>query len=218
MALAIFDLDNTLLGGDSDHQWGEFLCDREIVDPQAYREKNNWFYGEYEKGRLDMKAWMEFALQPLVGQEQAVLQAWHQDFMTHYIAPIMLPQAAAVLKKHREQGDFLLIITATNRFITAPIAARLGVDALIASEAEIVDQAYTGRSAGIPCYQEGKVLRLEAWLSECGRSMENSYFYSDSHNDLPLLEQVDNPVAVNPDATLEKYAMQRGWPVISLRD
>ncbi len=218
MTLAIFDLDNTLLGGDSDHAWGEFLCDRSIVDADSYRARNNWFYGEYEKGELDMSAWLEFALQPLVDISQNQLAAWHADFMTNYIEPMMLPRAAELLDEHRSKGDFLLIITATNRFVTAPIAAHLGVDEIIASDAEIQDGKYTGRGSGIPCYQEGKVLRLQQWLSETGHALEGSHFYSDSHNDLPLLKLVDQPVAVDPDQKLENYATARGWPIISLRD
>ncbi|MBN0988072.1 HAD family hydrolase [Amphritea pacifica] len=217
MSLAIFDLDNTLLNGDSDHAWGEFLCDKGLVDAEQYRLSNDYFYQQYKAGTLDIYEFLEFALKPLSEHEPERLEQLHQEFMKTKVAPMMLDKAATLLQKHRAQGDFLLIITATNRFVTAPIATELGVDATLATDPEQIDGRYTGKIAGTPCFQSGKVERLQAWLEQTGHSMENSYFYSDSINDKPLLELVDNPIAVDPDALLEQTAKERGWPIISLR-
>ncbi|RTE64987.1 HAD family hydrolase [Amphritea opalescens] len=217
MSLAIFDLDNTLLNGDSDHAWGEFLCNKGIVDTQAYRQANDYFYQQYQKGTLDILEFLEFALKPLSEHEPAVLEQLHQEFMQTTVASMMLDKAATLLQKHRDQGDYLLIITATNRFVTGPIAAALGVDDTLATEPEMIDGRYTGKVAGIPCFQAGKVERLNAWLAQTGRSMDDSYFYSDSINDKPLLERVTHPVAVDPDERLKQTAEDNGWPIISLR-
>lgn len=217
MRLAIFDLDNTLLNGDSDHAWGEFLCARGIVDEKAYREANDHFLHQYQAGTLDIHEFLNFALRPLANHSEEQLNIWHGEFMAECIEPMMLPAAKALLDKHREQGDFLLIITATNSFVTAPIAQRLGVDALLATEPERIGDRFTGRVAGTPCFQDGKVVRLDAWLKETGYSLAGSSFYSDSRNDLPLLEKVENPVAVNPDAALAAAAKERGWPILDLR-
>lgn len=218
MRLALFDLDNTLLGGDSDHAWGDYLCERGILDPIAYKNRNDEFYKDYLAGKLDLKAYLEFTLEILARTEMAQLDEWHRDFMRDCIEPIVLPQALALLQKHRDAGDKLVIITATNRFVTGPIAARLGVQTLLATECEMADGRYTGRSTDVPCFREGKVTRLNRWLEENGFTLEDSYFYSDSMNDLPLLEQVTHAVAVNPDPNLRAEAEKRGWPVISLRD
>jgi len=218
MALAIFDLDNTLLGGDSDHLWGQFLCERGIVDATTFAARNDSFYADYCAGDLDIAEYLRFALGPLAGQPPEVVRGWHRDFMHSKIEPIILKRGRELLARHRQLGDRLLIITATNTFITRPIAAALGVDDLLASEAEMVDGRYTGEPCGVPTYQEGKVTRLQAWCREQSVSLEGSWFYSDSHNDLPLLEQVDNPVAVDPDDSLRERALAAGWPVISLRD
>lgn len=217
MRLAIFDLDNTLLKGDSDHAWGEFLCNQGLVDREAYREANDRFYQHYQQGTLDIEEFLGFALHPLTRFTREHLQQLHTRFMQECIEPMMLPAAQALLEKHRLAGDFLLIITATNRFITAPIAKRLGVDDLLATDPEEVNGDYTGHVAGTPCFREGKVQRLQAWLKQTGHSLEHSYFYSDSCNDLPLLEVVDHPVAVNPDETLLAVAQERSWPVLDLR-
>lgn len=217
MSLAIFDLDNTLLHGDSDHAWGEFLCEQGLVDSEVYRQANDYFYQQYQQGTLDITEFLEFALKPLATIPPAQLSALHQQFMTEKVAPMITDKALALLQKHRDQGDFLLIITATNRFVTGPIAERLGVDAILATDPEQIDGRYTGKVAGTPCFQDGKVVRLNAWLAETGHSMQGSYFYSDSRNDLPLLEQVEFPVAVDADETLTRIAQERGWPVISLR-
>lgn len=217
MRLAIFDLDNTLLNGDSDHAWGEFLCNEGLVDRQYYRAANDHFYEQYKQGTLNIDEFLTFVLQPLKTFPRAQLDALHQTFMQTVIEPMMLPAAHDLLKKHREAGDYLLIITATNSFITAPIAERLGVDAMLATDPEEIDGEYTGKAAGVPCFREGKVTRLHQWLEETGHSLKDSYFYSDSCNDLPLLEVVDYPVAVNPDAILLETANSRGWPVLDLR-
>ncbi|MBV66574.1 MAG: HAD family hydrolase [Pseudomonadota bacterium] len=218
MSLAIFDLDNTLLSIDSDHAWGEFLVEQGAVDPVAYREANERFLADYNAGTLDMAAFLEMALKPLAENTPEQLAAWHQQFMASKIEPHILPKAEELLARHRTKGDTLLIITATNRFITGPIAERLGVDDLIAVEPEMVDGRYTGRVDGVPSYREGKVIRLQAWLEAQDLTMDGAWFYSDSHNDLPLLEKVDHPVAVDPDDTLRKVAEERNWRIMSLRD
>ena len=218
MSLAIFDLDNTLLSIDSDHAWGEFLLEQGAVDPVAYREANERFMADYNAGTLDMAAFLEMALKPLADNSPEQLAAWHQQFMASKIEPHILPKAEELLARHRTKGDTLLIITATNRFITGPIAERLGVDNLIAVEPEMVDGRYTGRVVGVPSYREGKVIRLQAWLEAQDITMDGAWFYSDSHNDLPLLEKVDHPVAVDPDDTLRKVAEERNWRIMSLRD
>lgn len=227
MKLAIFDLDNTLLGGDSDHAWGEFLISAGLVDAESHRAQNNAFYRQYQQGGLNIAEYVAFAAMPIAGRSPAMLEKLHADFMRDFIEPMLLPAADRLLQQHRDSGDHLLIITATNRFITAPIAELMGVDTLIATELEQVDGVYTGRMQGIPCFQGGKVQRLEAWLDQFNRtssaaggpslSVDRSVFYSDSFNDLPLLEHVAEAVAVDPDDTLREQAAQRGWPIISLR-
>ncbi|MCV6610361.1 MAG: HAD-IB family hydrolase [Amphritea sp.] len=217
MSLAIFDLDNTLLNGDSDHAWGEFLCEKGVVDSEVYREANDYFYVQYKNGTLDIMEFLEFALKPLTENEPDTLQQLHDEFMQTKIQPMMLDKAATLLQKHRDQGDFLLIITATNRFVTGPIAEQLGVDDTLATDPEQIDGRYTGKVAGTPCFQDGKVKRLHAWLENNSHSLESSYFYSDSINDKPLLDLVTNPVAVDPDELLKQAAEENGWPIISLR-
>tara|TARA_R110002167_G_scaffold59207_4_gene167459 strand:+ start:172 stop:828 length:657 start_codon:yes stop_codon:yes gene_type:complete len=218
VSLAIFDLDNTLLSIDSDHAWGEFLLEQGAVDPVAYREANERFMADYNAGTLDMAAFLEMALKPLADNPPEQLAAWHQQFMVSKIEPSILPKAEELLARHRTKGDTLLIITATNRFITAPIAERLGVDHLIAVNPEVKQGRYTGRVSGTLSYREGKVTRLEQWLQEQDLSLEGAWFYSDSHNDLPLLEIVEHPVAVDPDDTLRNVAEERQWRIMSLRD
>jgi len=218
MALAIFDLDNTLLGGDSDHAWGEFACDLGIVDALSFRVANDNFYRDYQVGKLDIQAYLRHALSPLAGVDLATAADWHQRFMQEKIQPMLLPRAQELLQLHRDRGDHLLIITATNRFITEPIARSMGINDLIACDVEIIDGRYTGQPCGIPSYAEGKVQRLQLWLQHKPLTLQDSWFYSDSHNDIPLLELVDNAVAVDPDTALEVLAKERGWPVMSLRD
>jgi HAD superfamily hydrolase (TIGR01490 family) len=217
MTLAIFDLDNTLIGGDSDNLWGQFVCEQGLVDGAGFAEKNEQFYRDYQTGNLDINAYLRFALGPLKGQPLATLAQWHSDFMRVKIEPIMLDKASALIEKHRQQGHQLLIITATNEFITRPIATSLGIDELLACEAQMINDLYTGEPQGTPSYHAGKVIRLESWLAERPETLAGAFFYSDSHNDLPLLERVDNPIAVDPDEQLAAHASDRGWPIISLR-
>ncbi|MDQ5911755.1 MAG: family hydrolase [Pseudomonadota bacterium] len=216
MSLAIFDLDNTLLGGDSDYLWGRFLVEQGLVG-EHYERENQRFYGDYEAGTLDIYAYQAFMLQPLTGRPLCELNAWRERFMADKIEPIMLPKADQLLNQRRNTGDTLLIVTATNRFITEPIAERLRVPHLLATEPEMIDGRYTGRTVGLACFQQGKVSRLETWLAETGHNLAGSWFYSDSHNDLPLLNRVTYPVAVDPDAKLARHARECGWPIISLR-
>ncbi|MBF0463208.1 MAG: HAD family hydrolase [Magnetococcales bacterium] len=217
MALALFDLDNTLLADDSDHLWGEFLVTQKIVDGPHYEAQNNRFFQDYRQGTLDIQAYLAFQLGILAQHERATLYRWRETFVTEKIVPIIAPQAGAVLQWHRNRGDTLVIITATNRFVTGPIAQLLGVPHLLATEVEEQDGRLTGRPCGIPCFREGKVQRLTQWMQETHTNLTESWFYSDSHNDLPLLEQVAHPVAVDPDDTLRQVAQARGWEIISLR-
>lgn len=218
LSLAIFDLDNTLLTGDSDYLWGCFLVEQGLVDATSYEQINRQFYEDYKAGTLDITAFLTFSLRPLAKNDMATLHALQQKFMGTHIEPAIAPCAHELLAKHRAQGDFLLMITATNRFITYPIAQMFEMDDLLATDAEIINDRYTGQVAGIPCFQEGKVKRLESWLQNNHCSLENSYFYTDSHNDIPLLEQVTHAIAVDPDAKLARYAEKMGWPVMSLRN
>ncbi|MDX1347466.1 MAG: HAD family hydrolase [Thiomicrorhabdus chilensis] len=217
MALAIFDLDNTLIAGDSDYLWGEFLVKNGYVDGEDFAKQNDRFYQDYQSGSLDIMAYQRFALKPLSEQSMDTLADWHKQFMQTFIDPILLPKAQQLVNKHKKQGDRLLIITATNTFITRPIGKRYGITELLGTEGEIIDNRYTGEVSGTPTFQQGKVTRLNEWLEEQGETLEGSYFYSDSHNDLPLLEIVDFPVVVDADDTLSAIAKQKGWPAISLR-
>ncbi len=218
MSLAIFDLDNTLLGGDSDYLWGQFLVEHGVVDGDFFEQENQRFYAAYQEGTLDIQKYLEFALQPLAANEPAVMHQWRRRFLAERIHPLILPKAEQLLRRHRDAGDILLIITATSRFVTQPIAELLNVPHLLATEVEVKDGRYTGKSFDIPCFQAGKVKRLEAWLETMNYTLEGSWFYSDSCNDLPLLNRVDHPIAVDPDAALARYARDRGWPIISLRE
>ncbi len=217
MALAIFDLDNTLIANDSDFLWGEFLVNNGYVNADEFAQKNAQFYQDYQQGCLDITAYQRFALKPLSEQTLETLAQWHQQFMQQYIEPILLPKAQALVDQHREQGDRLLIITATNTFITRPIGLQYGITELLGTEGEIKNGRYTGEVAGVPTFQEGKVTRLNEWLLQENETLEGSFFYSDSHNDLPLLKLVDHPVVVDGDDTLIKFATQQQWPIISLR-
>ena len=218
MTLAIFDLDNTLIAGDSDHLWGDFLVERGLVDVARYKATNDQFYQDYKDGRLDIHAYLRFALSPLAEHALTNLIDWRSEFLEEKIRPIMLPAAARLLQKHRDQGHILMIITATNDFVTGPIAESLGVDYLLATRAAMTSERYTGEIDGVPCYREGKVQRLHEWLQQQrDHSLADSWFYSDSHNDLPLLRKVTHPVAVDPDPVLLREAQEAGWPLISLR-
>lgn len=217
MTLAIFDLDNTLLAGDSDYEWGQFLCEHGIVDRDAYERANQHFYEQYKAGTLNIHEFARFAFRPLTEHPLDRLQAWRAQFMDERIHPIILPRARELLSEHRERGHILMIITATNRFITEPIATELGVDHLLATDPQFRDGKFTGEIEGTPCFQGGKVERLEAWLKNHDTNLDGSWFYSDSHNDIPLLERVDHPVVVDADVPLTQLAAERGWPSISLR-
>jgi HAD superfamily hydrolase (TIGR01490 family) len=218
MTLAIFDLDHTLLDGDSDYLWGEFMVENQIVDEEEYRSRNEKFYQDYQRGELDNDRYLEFCLQPLTLHSIDNLHRWRSDFVKTWIEPIIAPGSRALLDIHRSRGDTMMIISATNLFITAPIAELLDIPYILSTEPEVVDNRYTGRYLGTPTYMEGKVIALEAWLANSSHNLEGSYFYSDSINDLALLEQVSFPVAVNPDEKLSLIAKQRDWRVMDLRD
>lgn len=218
MALAIFDLDNTLIAGDSDYGWGEFLVRKGKVDSNHYRTMNDRFFADYEAGCLDIGAYLQFSLEPLTRIPEPELQQLHKTFMREVISPMMLSKAHNLLEKHRQAADRLLVITSTNRFIAQPICEALSIDTLIATEPEMIDGQFTGQIVGVPSYAEGKVIRFNQWLSDNQERNEGSYFYSDSINDLPLLLEVANPIAVDPDAQLREQAQNRGWEIISLRD
>lgn len=218
MALAIFDLDNTLLNGDSDYLWGQFLAQQGHVDAAFYEKENQRFYDEYVAGTLDIFEFLEFSLSPLSQIEMSELEQLHQRFMDEYIRPAITTQSRDLIKEHTSKNDTLLIITATNLFITAPIAEELGIPHILATEPEMVNNRYSGKVFGTPCFREGKVERLKDWLKKTGGNLADSCFYSDSHNDLPLLEMVTIPVAVDPDDTLRSHAEMKGWEIISLRN
>jgi HAD superfamily hydrolase (TIGR01490 family) len=220
MKLALFDLDHTLLSGDSDYEWGQFLVDHGVLAREEYEAQNAAFYEQYKAGTLDIHEFLGFALRPLADHTDADLARWHAQFMAERIRPMISARARALVREHLQAGDLCAIVTATNRFVTAPIAREFAVPHLLATEPERVGGRYTGRVAGTPCFREGKIRRVEEWLAGLGRALadfEESAFYSDSHNDLPLLERVTRPVAVDPDPQLAAAARARGWPVISLR-
>ena len=220
MRLALFDLDNTLLSGDSDYEWGQFLVDRGVLDRDAYEAQNRTYYEQYVRGTLDIHEYLGFALRPLAEHPPADLERWHAEFMRDRIVPMIAPAARALVHRHLVDGDLCAVITATNSFVTAPIAREFGVAHLIATQPECRDGRFTGRVAGTPCFREGKLARLDEWLAGRGRRLGDfaeSVFYSDSHNDLPLLRRVTRPVAVDPDEPLATEAARRGWAVISLR-
>jgi HAD superfamily hydrolase (TIGR01490 family) len=215
--LVLFDLDDTLLAGDSDYEWGQMLIDVGVLDRTTYEARNLEFYERYKAGVLNLSEFLAFQLKPLTEYLRAQLDAWHAQFMTSKVLPMIRPGARALIERYRE--DVEVIITATNRFITGPIAEMLGVKNLLATELEEVDGRFTGRERGTPCFREGKVMRLEEWLASRGERLSDyseSWFYTDSINDLPLLQKVTNPVAVHPDEQLRAQAEARGWPIISL--
>ena len=218
MALAIFDLDNTLLSGDSDYLWGQYLAEIGVVDAHSYETTNRRFYEEYQQGRLDIYAFLAFSMRPLAENASEDLLRWRARFIEQKILPLIGRAARELVEDHRRAGDTLLIVTATNSFVTSPIAELFDIPNLIGTDPEVQDGRFTGRVAGIPSFREGKVARLQGWLKDTGLTLHGSTFYSDSHNDLPLLELVDHPVAVDPDDTLRKYAQAAGWPIISLHE
>jgi HAD superfamily hydrolase (TIGR01490 family) len=218
--LALFDLDNTLLAGDSDYNWSLFLIKQGLLDEKTHHERNEQFYLDYKNGNLDIYKFLAFQLKPLSEHSVADLNALHAKYMDSVIRPMMTQKAQDLVNQHKAQGDLCLVITATNSFVTKPIAQAYGIAHLIGTDPEMVNGAYTGGVAGVPSFQEGKVTRLKLWLAERGQVLadfERSYFYSDSHNDLPLMKLVTHPVAVDADAKLTDYAQQHGWPHISLR-
>lgn len=216
-SLALFDLDHTLLNGDSDHAWGHFLAEQGVVNGDEHRQRNEAFWAQYKDGTLDINAYLRFALAPIAGKSDADLAVLQATFMREKIEPMIGSAALRLLKKHA--GELCAIVTATNAFVTKPIAQRFGVEHLIACDVEKVAGRYTGNPTGMPSFREGKVARVDAWLSSMGlrvEDFETSWFYSDSFNDLPLLKRVNRPVAVNPDATLRQVAIAHGWPVLDL--
>jgi HAD superfamily hydrolase (TIGR01490 family) len=220
MKLALFDLDNTLLAGDSDFEWAQFLIEQRVLDREVYEARNVEFYEQYKAGTLDIHEFLDFQLKPLSRHPRSQLDVWHSEFMEKRILPRIAPGARELINRHLLGDDLCIIITATNRFVTAPIARALGISNLIATEPEHKDGEFTGQVSGVPCFREGKITRLESWLDEHNLtwlSFLESWFYSDSLNDLPLLKKVTNPVAVDPDATLKGYAEKNAWPIISLR-
>ena len=220
MTLGLFDLDNTLLAGDSDYEWGQFLVDRGVLPRAEYEAQNAAFFGQYKAGTLDIHEYLGFALRPLAAHAPQDLARWRAEFMRERILPMITPAARALVRRHLGAGELCAIVTATNSFVTAPIAHEFGVQHLIATEPETAQGHFTGRVAGTPCFREGKVRRVDEWLAGLGHRLEDfaeSRFYSDSHNDLPLLERVRRPVAVDPDPQLAAEAARRGWPVMSLR-
>lgn len=217
MALAIFDLDHTLLNGDSDYLWGEYMVANNIVNSDEYQRLNQSFQEDYHRGELDNERYLQFALRPLTQHPLESLYQWREDYVENWIKPIIAPKAPALLEKHRQQDDTLLIISATNFFVTEPIAEMLQIPNLLATKPEIIANQYTGKYLGIPTFREGKVTALNDWLESSHHSLEGSYFYSDSINDLPLLEEVSHPVAVNPDEALSRIAQQRNWTILDLR-
>jgi len=215
--LTLFDLDHTLLADDSDYLWGRFLVDEGVVDGRHYARENDRFHAQYQAGELDIHAYQRFVLAPLIEQPLDTMHALRARYVDERVRPIVARHAAALIDHHRDRGDTIAIITATNRFITEPIAELLGIDVLIATEPEIVDGAYTGNIAGTPSYQAGKIQRAQAWVTEQAQTFDHVTFYSDSHNDLPLLRWADTAIAVDPDETLAAAASANGWPIISLR-
>jgi HAD superfamily hydrolase (TIGR01490 family) len=217
MKIALFDLDNTLLAGDSDFEWAQFLIEQGVLDREVYEAQNQAFYDQYKAGTLDIHEFLDFQLKPLSRHPRTVLDQWHRDYMKKKIHPMMRDSARALVDKHK--GDMRVVITATNSFVTAPIARLFGIENLIATEPQQNGEEFTGGVIGTPCFREGKVTRLNDWLAARGetlRSYEQSWFYSDSHNDLALLSAVTHPVVVDPDDALRVHALKSRWPVISL--
>jgi HAD superfamily hydrolase (TIGR01490 family) len=216
--LALFDLDNTLLSGDSDFEWAQFLIEKGVLDREVYEAQNRQFYDAYKAGTLDIHKFLDFQLKPLSRHSRSQLDEWHAEFMEERIRPLITQKARDLVDSHK--SDARVVITATNSFVTWPIAREFGIENLIATEPEEVNREFTGRVKGVPAFREGKVERLNAWLTEHGlvwNRLQETWFYSDSLNDLPLLIRVSHPVAVDPDETLKEHALANDWQVISLR-
>ena len=222
MNLALFDLDNTLLAGDSDFEWAQFLISKGVVDREVQEAKNLQFYEDYKAGTLDIDAFLAFQLAPLARHPRVELDAWHCEYMDRHIRPLITGAARALVDRHLAAGDLCAIVTATNSFVTGPIARELGIPHLIGTipAVDVANGAFSGAPTGVPSFRAGKIERVEAWLEALGLwwgSFADSTFYSDSHNDLPLMQRVRTPVAVDPDATLRAHASEMGWQIITLR-
>ncbi len=220
MKLVLFDLDNTLLAGDSDHSWGQFLVDKGVLDREIQQTRNDAFFADYQAGTLDINAFLEFQLAPLARYPRAQLDAWHDEFLAEVIRPLITPLARTLVQQHLDQGALVAVVTATNAFVTAPIVREFGIPHLIATIPAQENGRFTGEVRGTPAFQAGKIDRVNAWLESLALNHDcfsERWFYSDSHNDLPLLEIVSHPVAVDPDDKLRAHATAAGWPVISLR-
>jgi HAD superfamily hydrolase (TIGR01490 family) len=218
LELVLFDLDNTLLDGDSDYEWAQFLIEQGVFERENYEQRNQAFFDQYKAGTLDIYAFLDFQLAPLAQYPRAQLDAWHAQFMELKILPIITAAARALVRQHLQHGHLCAIVTATNSFVTAPIAREFGVTHLVATEPEQTGGQFTGKVSGTPCFREGKITRVDQWLNAQGKRWDDfqvSRFYSDSHNDLPLLERVTHPIAVRPDASLKQTALARGWEIIA---
>ncbi|MBP7203412.1 MAG: HAD family hydrolase [Propionivibrio sp.] len=219
MQLALFDLDHTLLTGDSDYEWTQYLVSKGIVDRTTHEARNAEFYEQYKAGTMDIHEFLDFQLRPLADHTRADLEAWHADFMETQIRPRLSQKARELVRKHLDAGDICAMVTATNSFVTGPIARELGIPHLIATIPAQENGRFTGKPRGLPSFREGKIARVDAWLESMGlwwNNFQRSWFYSDSHNDLPLLLRVTDPVVVDPDATLRAYAENAGWPTLSI--
>lgn len=222
MKLALFDLDNTLLDGDSDFEWAQFLIGKGVLDREVHEATNLAFFEQYKAGTLDIHAFLDFQLAPLARHSRAELDAWHREFLATCIRPLISTAARTLVRRHAEAGDLLAIVTATNSFVTGAIAREFGIPHLIGTVAavDVANGAFSGAPTGIPSFREGKIARVDSWLESLGLwwgSFADSFFYSDSHNDLPLMHKVNTPVAVDPDDKLRQHATSRGWRIISLR-
>ncbi|MGE5468340.1 MAG: HAD family hydrolase [Ignavibacteria bacterium] len=220
MKLVLFDLDNTLLAGDSDFEWAQFLISKGVLDREVHEARNLEFYEHYKAGTLDIHAFLDFQLAPLSRHAREELDAWREEFVATRIRPIIGGKARALVQRHLDDDALVAIVTATNSFVTGPIAREFGIPHLIATIPAWDGEKFTGKARGTPSFKDGKIERVEAWLESLGwwwGSFDDSWFYSDSHNDLPLMRKVANPVAVDPDDTLRKHALEMGWKVISLR-
>ena len=220
MNLVLFDLDNTLLAGDSDFAWAQFLIGKGVLDREVQEAKNITFYEQYQAGTLDIFEFLDFQLAPLARHPREQLDAWHAEFMAGSVLPMITAQARALVGQHLAQDALVAVVTATNAFVTGPIVREFGIPHLVATIPAQQDGAFTGKPRGVPAFKSGKIERVDSWLESLGLhlgSFDHSWFYSDSHNDLPLLQRVSKPVAVDPDETLRAHALAHGWPVISLR-
>ena len=222
MNLALFDLDNTLLAGDSDFEWAQFLIGKGVVDREVQEAKNIEFYDQYKAGTLDIDEFLAFQLAPLTRHSRAELDAWHREYMDRHIRPLIGDPARQLVRQHLDSGDLCAIVTATNSFITGAIAREFGIAHLIATVAAVDPQngAFSGSPRGTPAFRDGKIERVESWLESLGLwwgSFAASFFYSDSHNDLPLMGRVTTPVAVDPDQKLHRHSREMGWKIITLR-